>query len=184
MSDAEPIEVESQDSEARAEPEEEWAPKAPFQPEQVRIWEDAFRKLCISVDGKEHTNVRARRVFPLTSKADYVSFLDEDEKEVALLAHPHGLDKQSRQALEEALGRMYYVAKITRVDSITEKMGVSKWQVETDRGYATFEVADRSRIRRLARGGILIVDADGNRFEIEDVTQLDEASQALVFSET
>ncbi len=154
------------------------------EPERVRIWEDPFRKVCISVDGTQFTDVRARRAFPLSGKADYISFLDDKAKEVALLAHPRRLDKDSRSALDEALGRMYYVAKITRVDSITETWGVSHWQVETDRGYASFEVTDSTSIRRLGDGRIVIADADGNRFEVEDLSQLDQRSQALVSGET
>jgi len=154
------------------------------EPERMRVWEDSLRRLCVSVDGTEYTNVRPRRVFPLSGKAQYVSFLNDKGKEVALLTRPHKLDTESRQALDEALARMYYVAKITRVDSIKEKWGVSHWEVETNRGYAAFEVADRSNIRRLGGGHIMITDADGNRFEIEDLSQLDERSQALVFGET
>ena len=154
------------------------------EPERMRVWEDSLRRLCISVDDKEYTNLRPRRVFPLSGKANYISFLDDKGKEVALLTRPRKLDKESREALDEALGRMYYVAKITRVDSINEKWGVSHWEVETNRGYAAFEVADRSSIRRLGRGRIMVTDADGNRFEIEDLSQLDEHSQALVFGET
>jgi len=154
------------------------------EPERMRVWEDPMRRLCISVDGQEHVNLRPRRVFPLSSKADYISFLNEKGKEVALLTSPRKLDRESHKALEEALGRMYYVAKITRVDSINENWGVSHWEVETDRGYAAFEVTDRSSIRNLGRGRMVLADADGNRFEIEDLSQLDERSQALVFGET
>ena len=70
------------------------------EPERMRVWEDSLRRLCIRVDDKEHTNLRARRVFPLSGKAEYVSFLDDKGKEVALLTNPRKLDKESRQALD------------------------------------------------------------------------------------
>jgi hypothetical protein len=155
------------------------------QPEGVRVWEDSFYRLHVSTDGEEFHNVRPRRSFPLSGKADYVSFMSDDDKEVLLLAHPQNLDKESRRALEAALERVYYVAKILRVDAVSEKMGVSHWEVKTDRGYAMFEVVDRTRhIRKLPGDRVMIVDADGNRFEIENVADLDERSQALVRSET
>ena len=153
------------------------------EPHRVRVREDAFQKLCVSVDGEERTSVRVRKVFPLSGKADYVSFLSEKNKEVALVANPHNLDKDSRSALDAALARMYYVAKIQRVDSVKEKMGVGQWKVMTDRGYAAFEVVDRRNIRKLPGRRVVIADADGNRFEIEDVAKLDQRSQNLVFSE-
>ena len=161
-------------------PPPEWV----VMPERVRVRDDAFHALHVSVDGKEFHNVTVRRVFPLSGKADYVSFIGERDGEVVLLAHPHKLDKASRRCLEKALDRMYYVPRIQRVDDISEKMGVSQWKVQTDRGYAVFEVADRqSHVRILPHGRYIISDVDGNRFEIEDVNRLDSRSQALVATE-
>jgi len=156
----------------------------PVQPESVKVWEDAFHKLHLSLDGQEFVDVRARRAFPLSEKADYVSFLDDKDKEVALLARSHELDKESRRALEKALDRMYYVARIVRVHDIRETMGVAHWKVETDRGYASFEVVEQENIRKLPHDRLIIVDVDGNRFEVEDIEQLDVRSQALIRSET
>jgi len=154
-------------------------------PERVRLWEDEFHVLHARIDDTEFEKVEPRRAFPLSAKADYVSLIGEDGAEVALVVHPHRLDRDSRRCLEQALNRMYYVARIRRVDEITEAMGVSQWKVLTDRGYAVFEVVNRqTHIRIMPHGRYLITDADGNRFEIEDVRELDERSQALVATET
>ncbi len=152
-------------------------------PERVRLWQDDFRRLHVSVDGRDYEDVRAVRAFPVSGKADYVSFLNKEGKEVVLLERAHELDKESRRVLTEALQKMYYVARITRVFDLAETMGVAHWQVMTDRGYASFEVADHEHIRTLPAGRFLITDADGNRFEIEDVAALDPRSQALLRSE-
>jgi len=151
----------------------------------VRVRLDAFGCLHVSVDARQYPDVRAVYAFPLSKRADYVSFLDGRGHEVALVAHPHQLDDDSRRVLDEALKSMYYVPRITRVYSISEKMGISQWQVVTDRGYAFFEVADRRRdIRRLPGHRYLLTDADGNRFEIANTDDLDPHSRALVHSET
>ena len=154
------------------------------QPHRVRVWEDELRRLNVTVDGEQHQDVRAVWTFPLSGKTDYVSFLDEHGKEVLLLARPNELDKESRRALHAALERMYYVARILRIYSIRETMGISQWEVLTDRGYAAFEVVDRDLIRRLPGGRYLMADADGNRFEIPDAIRLDPRSQSLLASET
>jgi len=154
------------------------------QPDRVRVWEDEFQILHVSVDGREFNRVRAVRAFPVSGAADYVSFLSEKGKEILLLAHPSKLDKASRRVLAKTLERMYYVAKILRVDAISETMGVTHWQVLTDRGYASFEVVDRQNIRKLPHGRYIIIDADGNRFEIPCIDDLDSHSQSCVFSET
>ena len=159
-------------------------PAGVIQPVRVRVREDEFHRLHVSVDGEEHSDVRAVRAFPISGKAGYISFVDNDGNEVALMADPEDLDDASRQTLGRALDKMYYVPKIMCVHGITEKMGVGHWEVTTDRGYASFEVVAREQIRRLPRGRLLITDADGNRFEIEDVDALDMRSQALIHSET
>jgi len=151
----------------------------------VSIWLDEQLVLHVRARGEEHVDVRPRKVFPLSVKAPYISFLGEKNKEVALLGNPGDLDADSQQALEKALGRMYYVARIQTVLQIEEAMGVSLWDVETDCGFARFEVSDRNRqIRLLPQGHYLIADVDGNRFEIEDIRQLDVRSQRLVATET
>jgi len=152
-------------------------------PESVRVWEDDYSRLCISVDGEESVDVRALRAFPVSGKADYVSFLNKDDKEIALVARPGKLDRESRSALHNALDKMYYVPKISQVYKLTEKMGVTNWRVMTDCGFASFEVVDRQHIRKLPNNRLLIKDADGNRFEIEDTLRLDDRSQVLIRSE-
>ena len=159
----------------------EWA----VGPEDVRIWEDAFHLLHISVGDTTHDDVRPRRVFPLSGKSPFVSFLNDKSEELVLLTNPNGLDAESKTVLDKVLRLLYFSAIITRVDSVTEAMGVSLWHVVTNRGYAKFEVVDRQRhIRVLPPGRFLITDADGNRFEIPCIHDLDEQSQRLVETET
>ena len=153
-------------------------------PERVRVFRDDFDVLHLVVDGETHADVRPLRLFPVSGKVDYVSFVTRERKEVCLLSNPDGLDEASRKALEDALESMYYMPKIRRIDSIREIWGISHWETQTDCGYATFEVVNREQIRRLPNGRFIIQDADGNRFEIEDINTLDPRSRMLVHSET
>jgi len=147
------------------------------------IREDQAKRICLAIDGQEFVGLRPRRVFPLTARADFVSFVNRNGKETVMLKDLDGLDADSRRVLARALDRMYHAAKILRVDSIEEKLGVGEWQVLTDCGYAIFEVADRQGIRRLPGNRVAIADADGNRFEVDDLGQLDKRSQALIEGE-
>ena len=148
------------------------------------IWEDDVGAFHMRLDDEETNDVRAVRTFPLSGKADYISLVDDKGKEVALIGNPRDLDEASLACLERSLKRMYYVARIVEVLKISETMGISKWHVMTDRGYANFEILARDNIRESPKGRFIIVDADGNRFEIPDVTQLDDKSQSIVSSET
>jgi len=154
-------------------------------PGEVRVWRDELHLLHVAARGEEYTDVAPRHAFPLSARGDFVSFIGEKDEEKLLVRNASQLDPDSLRALDEAMGRTYYRAMITKIDNIAEVMGVSMWEVVTDRGYAKFEVVDRQRhIRVLPRGRFLITDADGNRFEIPCVYELDEHSQRLVETET
>jgi hypothetical protein len=154
------------------------------EPDRVRISRDEFNRLNVQVDGEaEHVDVKPARVFPISGAADCISFLDRDDKEVLLLRGTSGLDPQSRQVLEEEIGRTYFVPKITYIYEIEDSHGAARWEVETDRGYRVFDVRDREDVRVIRGKRVLLQDADGNRFEIEDLSLLDAQSQKLVDKE-
>lgn len=152
--------------------------------DRVAVWEDEFHVMHLRLDQEQYDDVRPVWAFPISRKADYVSFVNQKGKELALLASLKDLDKESRAVVERALEQHYFVPKIIRIDSIIETWGVSHWHVETDCGYASFEVIDRENIRTLPKGRLIIVDADENRYEVQDVSRLDAQSQTLIQSET
>ena len=150
----------------------------------VRIRRDEFRRLHVTVDDKdEHIDLKPAPVFPLSKAADFVSFLDEKGKEAVLLRDLGGLDEESRAVLAEELGRAYFVPKIISIYEIEDAHGAARWEVETDRGYRIFDIRDREDVRVLSKGRLLLQDADGNRYEVEDISALDEHSQKLLDSE-
>ena len=62
---------------------------------------------------------------------------------------------------------------ITRVDKLTEEFGLWYFDASTDRGPRQFIVRDpRQNIINLNQGRLLIIDVDGNRFNIDDYTTL------------
>ncbi len=152
--------------------------------DRVRVWRDARFVMHVRVDDTVYDGVRAVRAFPLSHAAPYVSFINDKGKEVCLLTHLDALDDASREAVQDALDLNYFVPRITAVHSISESWGVSHWDVDTDCGRARFEIVDREKIRRLPGGGLVIVDADENRFMVEDLSALDPRSQNLIISET
>jgi hypothetical protein len=154
-------------------------------PQRVSLRRDKFRQLCLRVDGEqEFVDVRASAAFPISGRANFVGFLGERGREIALVRDPEQLDADSRALLEEELARVYFRPRVTTVYRIEETFGCSRWEVETDRGFTIIEVTDREQVRLLPGGRIMIQDVDGNRFEIPDVADLDPKSQALLDSET
>ena len=66
---------------------------------------------------------------------------------------------------------------------VTDKYGVLRFRVMTDRGEISFNIRNRhSDIKNLGSNRIIIRDADDNRYEIPDYKALDVKSQRLLFS--
>ena len=148
---------------------------------QVRLWRDAFRRLCVTVEGfATYLDLRAARVFPVSEVADYVSFLGLNDNEAVMIGDTCELDCESRRILEEELTRAYFVPKITHIYEIEDAHGAARWEVETDRGYRLFDLRDREDVRVIEGKRVLLQDADGNRYEVPDVTALDERSRRLI----
>jgi len=150
----------------------------------LRIWRDEFRRLHVLVDGvTEHVDLKPAPVFPISEVADYLSFLDQEGREVLLLANPGALDPDSRAILSEELSRAYFVPRITYIYEIEDAHGASRWEVETDRGYRIFDIRDREDLRVLGKRRLLLQDADGNRYEVQDINALDERSRRILDKE-
>lgn len=110
-----------------------------------------------------------RRLFPITDPDHYISFLDADGHEVAVIADVHTLAKESRAVLEDALREYYLIPRILEVLEIDERFGMNKWTVRTERGVQSFQIRSRhSDIKPFPNGRVLIRDSNDNRYEIAD----------------
>ncbi len=148
---------------------------------QVCIWRDAFRRLCVTVEGHAtYLDLRPARVFPVSEAADFISFLGLEDKEVLLLKDVCRLDCASRRVLEDELTRAFFVPKIVSIYDVEDAHGAARWEVETDRGYRMFDIRDREDVKVVGGKRVLLQDADGNRYEVEDLHDLDERSRRLL----
>jgi len=150
-------------------------------PAETRVYINEFEELCLQVgDGEPIGPLRARRGFPVTGAADFISLEDGDKKEVGLIRRVGDLDRASREALQAELERSYFTTLITCVEAIDVEYHIPTWRVVTDRGQRSFELRSSRRDIRVLGWRVLIRDADGNRYEIPDLRKLDAASRALV----
>jgi hypothetical protein len=121
------------------------------------------------------------RTFPLSDPEHYIGFLDGAGKDIGMLYDPEQLDSESRHIVEEEIDRRYFVPVVDRVISVKEEFGAVYWKVETDRGEKDLVVRNlRDNMQELSATRLMITDVDGNRFEIPDVTRLDNKSQGII----
>lgn len=156
---------------------------AVFEPSEVRLRlnERGLIKLRLP-DGTVKDDVHIVPAFPISRPGRFVHFQDADGKELGVLVDPRRLDRESRELLLAQADQAYFMPGITRIVRVEERAGtgIARWEVETDRGWSTFDVVSRSEsVWFVGRNRLVIRDADGNRYLIEDLTALDRRSRRL-----
>ncbi|MDR2646962.1 MAG: DUF1854 domain-containing protein [Oscillospiraceae bacterium] len=122
-----------------------------------------------------------RRLFPVSGTEKYITLLDSEGAEIAIVRDITTLMPASREVLENSLREYYMIPRIKRFIKISENFQVWMWTVETDRGEFTFEVRNHiASVKPLYGGRVLIRDANDNRYEIPDVYALDKRSQRMI----
>ena len=130
-------------------------------------------------DGTVIARLEPRRLFPVSRESEYITLLDEEGVEVAIIKQLGELDGGSAKTVRQSLTDFYLVPHITRIISTMEKYGTLRWTVETDRGIKSFDIRNRNHdIRVYKDGRVRVRDSDDNRYTIDDYRALDAQSRA------
>jgi uncharacterized protein DUF1854 len=149
-------------------------------PRTLRLFYDPPGTVRLTVgDERSYHTVKLYQAWPLSMPGRCVSFQDGRGEEILMLEDLAGLDPKSRAVAEEELRRRYLTARVEAVWNVRTEFGVTYWHVLTDRGERDFVVQSLSEsCVWLSESHVMIVDVDGNRFEIPDLKALDRASRA------
>lgn len=132
-------------------------------------------------DGRRFENLEPRRLFPLTGLEKYITLLDQEGKEVAVIRDLRTLPAEERKTIEECLNEYYLIPRVTQILSCREKYGVLTIKANTDRGPVSIEIRNILHGLKLLYGSrVLLRDNNDNRYEISDLNQLDRASRAML----
>jgi hypothetical protein len=122
--------------------------------------------------------VRLYQAAPLSAPRRYLSLQDTKNEEIYMVERLENLRPESQTIAEEELRRRYLTATVQAVTNIKTEFGITYWNVRTDRGERDFVVQSLSEsCVWLSDTHLLLIDVDGNRFEIADRTALDAGSQ-------
>lgn len=88
---------------------------------------------------------------------------------------------EDRLLVEEELRVRYISSMIHRIITLRREGGTLYWETETDRGLREFVVqsSDES-IRWLGERFLLLIDVDGNRLTVPDISALDRVSARIL----
>ena len=135
-------------------------------------------------NGDTYEALEPRHLFPISSPKTYISLLDQNGAEVALIRALDALNEESEKCISASLSDYYRVPKITKIISVSEKYGTLRWTVETDRGIKKFDIRNRNHDIKVAENGsVRLRDSDDNRYVIEDYKKLDSHSRAQLIAD-
>ncbi len=148
-----------------------------LQASELQLERTAGGFIALTVRGNEperYERVNAFRAFPLSAADDYVSLRDLDGDEIGIVESLDDLTPEQAALLRDELDRRYFTPLIERVHELKEEFGYSYWTVDTGAGRRRFTVqSGKNNVTTVGKGRLVIVDVDGNRFEVADYTRLD-----------
>lgn len=137
--------------------------------------------LSLRVDDTVYENVSLHRAFPFSYGDDYLSVRDKDGNEIGMIRTLAEFPHETQRLLRDELERRYFAPHIQRIVRIKEEFGYAYWEVETDRGPRRFTIRGvQESVLPIDEDRILIIDVDGNRFEIPSVSALDPRSYRFI----
>ena len=146
-----------------------------------QLCRNAFGRLEFSAsDGETHDGVVPVRSFPITAPDQGIALVDPYGHELAWIDQLADLPDDLRALLEGELARREFMPVIRRIVSVASFATPSTWQVETDRGLASFVLKGEEDIRRLTPPALLIADSHGIHFLIRDRRALDQHSRRIL----
>ena len=135
-------------------------------------------------DGTVYERLEPRRLFPVSRESEYITLLNEEGVEIAVIRSLSELNSDSREAIKFGLDDFYLIPHITKIISKQEKYGTLRWTVETDRGIKSFEIRNRNHdIKVYGDGRVRVRDSDDNRYFIPDYRELDSHSLKLMIAD-
>ncbi len=151
-------------------------------PETLILFYEPKDRLRLTVSGeKSYITVKPVWAAPLSRPNAYLSLLDGKGDEIVTLPDPNSLLPDSLKAVQEELRRRYLTATVTQVISAKVEYGATYWRVDSDRGERDFVTQSlQENAIWLSDRHLLLLDVEGNRFEIPDLTALDAKSQATL----
>lgn len=127
--------------------------------------------------GEKEERAFLYRQFPFELEWEFLSVMDSEKQEIGILRELTSFDEETRALLTRELERRYYTPVIQRILSMKERYGFSYWKVKTADGEVSFTLQDTFRsMIHTGENRLLLLDVNGNRFEISDVTALDRKS--------
>ncbi len=131
-------------------------------------------------DGRRFEELEPHRLFPVSVQDRYITLLDENGVEQAVIRDLSTLPKDQREIIEDCLNEYYLIPKILRIRDFHERHDGLTLFTETDKGPADISIRVLLKGFRLDGIRVLVRDINDNRYEIPDINRLDNLSRQIL----
>jgi Domain of unknown function (DUF1854) len=126
--------------------------------------------------------VEAWRAFPLSHPEEHIVLRDGVGHEIGVIRALNEVPEPAVALLRAQLRRRYFLPRVTVIHNVTERFGSSVWELQTDRGPRLVTTRQMNEaVSEVEPGRYIITDVEDNRYEIKDLSALDESSRARFF---
>jgi len=131
---------------------------------------------------KSYITVKPAWAAPLSHPKRFLALLDGKGNEILTLDDPEtDLEPASYQAVMDEVAKRYLTATIHKILHAKVEFGATYWHVLTERGERDFVTQSlQENAQWLSEGHLLLIDVDGNRFEIPQAKDMDAESQKYI----
>jgi hypothetical protein len=138
-------------------------------------------RLTIGED-KSYVTVKPTWAAPLSHPKKFLALMNGKGEEIVTLSEPEKeLTGESFQAVQIEIAKRYLTSIVSMIVNAKGEFGATYWHVETDRGERDFVTQSlQENAQWLAPTHLLLVDVDGNRFEIPNTESLDSRSRLIL----
>jgi len=133
-------------------------------------------------ESKSYVTVKPTWAAPLSHPNRFLALMNGKGEEIATIPDPKKeLTPESFEAVQEEIAKRYLTATVASINSAKGEFGSTYWHVETDRGERDFVTQSlQENAQWLSPTHLLLIDVDGNRFEIVDTSELDARSRGIL----
>jgi hypothetical protein len=152
-------------------------------PKDMKIFYDPKDRLRLTIGDRSYATVKPAWSAPLSHPGKYLALIDSKGEEIATIEDPESLPPDSLAAVSEELHRRYLTAQVITIRHAKQEFGATYWNVITDRGPRDMVTQNlQENAVWLSETHLLLIDVDGNRFEIADLNELDAVSRKFLDS--
>jgi len=131
-------------------------------------------------DGRRFENLEPHRLFPVSVQDQFITLLDENGTEQAVIRNLKTLPKDQREIIEDCLNEYYLIPKILRIRDYRERFDGLTLFAETDKGPKDIDIRILLKGFRMDGVRVMVRDINDNRYEIPDITRLDNLSRQIL----